>query len=548
MLDTLLLDTKLTAPSPRDGAVSRRATIDRVRESGRRVVAVSAPAGYGKSSLLAEWAWTETRPVAWLCVDRFDDDPGALLALISTAYVRAVGRDSDLVADMSSHGSSVLGRAAPRLAAALRTSPTPFVIMIDDLHELRSPDCHDVLGLLVAAIPHGSQLVAASRHEQPHVPRLRVSGDVAELGTGDLALDAVGARQIFDSAQVELAPDLVDAVVQRTEGWPAGMYLAALIARDSASGAAVIAGDDPYVTDYLYREALAALPETTRQFLRHTSVLDRLSAELCDSVLRTTTSSTVLREIEASNSFLVPLDRRRMWFRYHSLFREFLQGELRRTEPDVVEQLHTRAADWYEQNSGDAYAVEHLLLTRHRKRVVRAVSRLALPTYESGHVTTVQRWLRSIGDDTIGGYPPLAVLAGWVSALTGRAREAERWAAAIERATFDGKPADGTASFSSARAMLRSFMMPAGPERSLADAQLALAAEPSWSPWRSLALAVAGEALLVCGEPMAARDRFAEGSAVADGGWEPRGPGDLPMPSGRCWRWSTASGTRRPRW
>ena len=165
-LDELLLEAKLSVPRPPAGSVSRAELVETARASGRRVVGVTAPAGYGKSTLLAQWARAEDRRVAWVSLDRFDDDPAALLTLLASAYARVSPGNADLVADMGGLGVSVLGRAAPRLASALRTSPAPFVLMLDDLHELRSPGCHDVLSVVISGIPAGSQLVAASRFEQ----------------------------------------------------------------------------------------------------------------------------------------------------------------------------------------------------------------------------------------------------------------------------------------------------------------------------------------------------------------------------------------------
>ena len=173
-------------------SVSRAGLIEAARTRASRVVALTAPAGYGKSTLLAQWAAAEDRSVAWVSLDRFDDDPVVLLGLLASAYAR-IGPDSaDLVADMGGPGVSVLGRAAPRLASVLRSSPFPFVFMLDDLHEIRAPDCHDVLGVVIAGIPRGSQFVAASRAEQPHLPQFRATGDTAELVASDLALDAAG--------------------------------------------------------------------------------------------------------------------------------------------------------------------------------------------------------------------------------------------------------------------------------------------------------------------------------------------------------------------
>ena len=170
--DLLLLDSKLSVPPPRPGFVSRAGLIEKARGAGCRVIGVTAPAGYGKSTLLVEWALAEDRPVGWVSFDRSDNDPALVLSLLASAYARA-WRDTGLIADVSGAGVSVLGRAAPRLASAFRASPVPFVVMLDDLHELQSPACHDVLSVVISGIPQGSQLVAASRFEQPHLPRLR---------------------------------------------------------------------------------------------------------------------------------------------------------------------------------------------------------------------------------------------------------------------------------------------------------------------------------------------------------------------------------------
>jgi LuxR family transcriptional regulator, maltose regulon positive regulatory protein len=514
-LGELLLDAKFSVPEPRPGAVSRAGLVDAARSSDCRVVAVTAPAGYGKSLFLAEWAGAEDRHVAWVSLDRFDDDPAMLLASLASAYHRAGLCGANLVADVGGPGVSVLGRAAPRLAAALRATPVRFVLMLDDLHELQSPACHDVLGVVLSAIPRGSQLAAASRSEQPHLPRLRASGDALEFGFGDLALDAVGAQQIFATKQVSLTPEQATAVTERTEGWPAGLYLAAMIAKQNRGQPPAITGDDPYVADYLYSEALARQPEDSERFVRRTAVLDQLSGPLCDAVLGSSGAAGELRRMEASSLFVISLDRRREWYRYHDLFREFLLGELRRTEPDVIATLHQRAADWYEANGSPALALEHLLHTTDWDRSVQLTAKLALPTFMAGQLSTVQRWLAALGDQNIARYPPLAVLACWEGVLTGDTAGAQRWAALVDAASFDGVPATGTASFDSARAMLRAGMCPAGPEPMMADAAFAVAQEPAWSSWHPEALWLLGEAHLLSGHLDEARSTFTEASTAA---------------------------------
>ncbi len=514
-LGQLLLDAKFSVPRPRPGAVSRVGLVKAARSSGRRLVAVTAPAGYGKSTFLAQWAAAEDRPVAWVSLDRFDDDPAMLLVSLASAYCRAGLGRAGLIADMRGLRMSVLGRAGPLLASALRTSPVPFVLMLDDLHELRSPACHDVLGMVIAAIPVGSQLATTSRSEQPHLPWLRASGEAMGVGAAKLALDASGARQIFAKAQVSLTPEQAAAVTERTEGWPVGLYLAALIATESRGLEPAVTGDDRYVADYLYREALIRQPEDVQRFLRRTAVLDQLCGPLCDAVLGSSGAAGQLRRLEASGLFVVPLDHRRQWYHCHALFREFLLGELRRVEPGLIMTLHERAADWYEARGSPAHALEHLLDTTDWDRSVRLAAALAQPTYNAGQLSTVQRWYRAIGDANIERYPPLAVLRCWEAVLTGDTAGTQRWATLVEAVSFDGAPADGSASFDSARAMLQAVMCASGPEQMLADAAFAASQEPARGSWRAEALWLLGEAHLLAGNLLEARGLLAEASTVA---------------------------------
>ena len=495
--------------------MSRASLIETARTSDCRVIAVTAPAGYGKSTLLAEWAVVEDRRVAYVSLDRFDDDPTILLTLLASAYARFSPGNADLVADMSGLGVSALGRAAPRLASALRTSSVPFVVMLDDLHEVQSPACQDVLSVVISGIPGGSQLVAASRSEQPYLPRLRAAGEALEFTGRDLALDSGGAEQIFTAAHVSITPQRAAVVTERTEGWPAGLYLAAVIARDSNGEALTVSGEDRYVADYLYHEALMRLPENLQRFLRRTAVLDQMCAPLCDAVLEESGGQQRLRGLEALSLFVIPLDRRREWYRYHALFREFLLGELRGVEPEVIRTLHQRAADWYQSNGSPATAIEHLLNTTEQDRCVQLVTQLILPTYQAGQLSTVQRWLSTLGDSVIEGYPPLAVLAGYISMFTGQTAETQHWAAVVDAASFDLVPADGTASFDSARAMLRACMCPAGPENMMTDASIGVAQEPPWSVWRDTALCFFAEAHLLTGDVDKASALFAQSATLA---------------------------------
>ncbi len=513
-LDEVLLDVKLSVPQTRPGMVSRAPLIETSRSSPARAVGITAPAGYGKSTLMSEWARAEERVVGWVSLDRLDNDPGILLAVLAAAYSRMFPVAAGLVADVHGRGLSALGRAAPVVASAFQRSPGPFVLMLDDLHDLDSPQCHDVLSVVIAGIPSGSQLVTASRSGQPHLPRMRACGEALELGVTDLALGPGGAEQIFSMSDVPLTDDQASLVTERTEGWPAGLQLAAMIARDTDQEGWAITGDDRYVADYLYRESLSQQDAGAQHFLRRTAVLERLHAPLCDAMLGDTTSQGRLQALESSNSFLIPLDRRRGWYRYHPLFREFLLGELRRVEPGAIMKLHLGAADWYEANGSPALALEHLLNTTERERCVELVTQLVLPTYSAGQLSTVRRWLAALGDATISEHPSLTVLAGWVAVLAGEPVEAERWTALADEVVDDRMSVDGTASFESARAMLRGVVCRSGVEQMKRDAAVAMAQEPAWSPWRDTALVLAGEAHLLAGETGRAAVLFAMSARV----------------------------------
>lgn len=516
-LDDLLRGAKFALPNARrPGVVGRENLIKVARDSGKRVVGITAPAGYGKTTLLAQWADSEDRLVGYISFDRFDNDPVRLMTLLASAYSRMSPANAEAVADVAGPGASVLGRSAPGFAALLRASEVPFVLMLDDLHELNSPECHDALGVIMPSVPHQSQVVTASRYEQPHIPWMRASGEAIELGAAELALDASGVQEVFAAQQVSVSPEQASLVAQRTEGWAAGLHLVALIASERDSDDLAVSGDDRYLADFLYDQSLKHLSEDVQTFLRRTAILDELSGPLCDAVLGSSGSHCILRHLDETHMFLVPLDRRREWYRYHDLFREFLFGELRRLEPDVIGDLHGRAADWYETNGVPAKAVEHLLHTRERRRCAELIAAVGLSSYQAGEMATLARWMSELGEEAIREYPPLAVISGDVALLRGRTAEAERWMTIVESISYDGVPGDGTASFDSSKAIFSAMLCQHGPDQMLADARLALDEEPPWSLWRDTALDVCAQAHLLLGDREKAQELFEETSSLAE--------------------------------
>ncbi|MEF3405106.1 LuxR C-terminal-related transcriptional regulator [Agromyces sp. CCNWLW203] len=513
-LQQLLLRGKIRVPTRAGGGVSRRELIENARASDARVVGVTAPAGYGKSTMLAEWAEIEDRPVAWASIDRLDDEPATLLSLLASACSTISTHAAAVMLEMRGVGASTLGRSAPLLAAALRNTPDPFVLLVDDLHLAISLSCQDALEIVLTGVPEGSQIVLASRHEQPHLARLRANGDAVEIGAAELRIGVEGARTIFERVRIDVDEERLADVVERCEGWPTGVFLCALVAR-SGGEALAITGDDRFIADYLYRECVGQLSDELQRFLRRTAVLEQLSGAVCDAVLETTNSAAVLRELESLNLFLIPLDRRRGWYRYHALFREFLLAELQVVEASEVDGLHLRAASWLETNGLPAHAIEHLLAGGDRDRSARLVARLALPMYQSGQVAVVERWISALGDAVVETYPPLVVMAAWKSVLLGATADAERWMQTLERIDWVDASDDERRTLDSSRAMLRAAICADGPERALADAAFAVANEPSWGPWRALALQLHGSICLLVGDVESARDAFAETSALA---------------------------------
>jgi len=506
-VDGLLLRSKLSIPRPSDGAVSRRDVIERVAASGARVVSVVAPPGYGKSTLLAEWASSEERRVAWLHLDSYDDDPAALLARLAAACAGFSDETRDVVSALAlGEAAAPLGRETPLLAAALRTVREPFALFLDDAHEVTSVACEDVQDVVLGAVPEGSLVVVASRRSLPYLAAIRVAGDVADIGAEDLRLDVAGARSIADQVGVEAPEGDLESWVRRCDGWPTGLFLCALIARD---GKRSLNGTDQELSDYLHRECLAGLPDELVGFLLRTSVLQQLTAELCDAVLGVSDSARLLREVRHRQLFLIPVDQKQDWHRYHDLFREFLQSELRHTRPDEVGALHTRAAAWHEANRLPAHAIDHLLAAGDRETAAGLIGSAALPVYQSGNLSLVDRWLTDAGDDALARHPMALVLATWIALVQGAAQEAERHTSLLAR-TDDHHPG-----IEAHRAMIRAAMCADGVEAALADSALAVLAVEPWSPWRDQALKIHGANLYLAGDPANARIALAEAAALA---------------------------------
>ena len=447
MLTFELDESKLAPPPIRSGIVDRAAVLERLLAPGQgSVIAVVAPPGYGKTSVLAQWAAANAPRVAWLSVDDRDNDPTVLLTYLAVALDRVEPIGATAFGSLAMPGAGLADVA--RLGSVIASMDAPVAIVIDHAEALVSRECQDMVAELAVRLPAGSRLAIGSRQELPlPVPRLRAHGRLVEVGATDLAMTSAEAGALLHAAGVDVAEPEVEALVERTEGWAAGLYLAALAMKAGGSPgdiATTFTGDDRFVADYLRSEFLDHVSRADVSFLTRTSILERMSGPLCDVTVGAKRSARVLDRLERSNLLLIPLDRRGEWYRYHHLFRELLHAELVRREPEMLPELHTRAASWYELNGQPEAAVVHAQQAGDADRVARLVLQLANPVWASGRVDTVLRWMEWFSaHGPIEQHPAVAVHGALIYALIGHAGDAERWATAAERTTFVGTLPDG---------------------------------------------------------------------------------------------------------
>jgi len=471
-----LIKGKLLRPLVRPGTIVRPGLVQRLaRDNSRPIVSVVAPAGYGKTTLLAQWPERSGQAIAWVSVDEGDNDPKVFLAYVAEA-LNAVEPVSKRVFDaLASPVSSVPGSVVPRLCSAFASMIRPVVLILDDVHLLHDSGCRAALSVLADHVPPGSRLVLAGRTDPPvRVARLRAEGRLAEIGPGDLSLTVGEAASLLRAAEVVLGEDDVAELHRRTEGWPVGLYLAALCLREGGSprrGAASFGGDDRFVSEYVEAEFLARICSAQRVFLTRTAVLERMSGPLCEAVLDEPGSAAALAGLARSNLLLVPLDRRGLWYRYHHLFRDLLLTELERLEPGLIPVLRRRAAAWYLANDLPEEALEYSMLAGDVDTVARLAQTLWSPVYRHGRTATLQRWFRWLDDrGGIERYPLNAMNAAFLAESTGQPAQAERWADAVDRWQHQdpGPPSDPY--IEAMAATLRAILCRRGPEQMRADA------------------------------------------------------------------------------
>ncbi|MFP1154307.1 LuxR C-terminal-related transcriptional regulator [Mycobacterium sherrisii] len=450
----VLLATKLHVPAIGLQLVHRAALLD-VLSSGRRrkVTLLSAPAGWGKTTLLAQWALGagDDELFGWLTLDASDNDPvwfwmyavAALQTISPKVGVRAV--------ELLAMGADPVQVVLPTLLNDLDAVPDPMVLILDDYHLVVNRAVHEQLAFFISRIPANLHLVLATRSD-PLLPlaRLRASGELAEVRTDDLRFEPTETDHLLnDVLGLGLAQEDIQLLHKRTEGWAAGLYLAALsvTGRDDVSAfIKTFAGDNRHIVDYLMAEVIDGQPAELRDFLLRTAILGRLSGPLCDAVLQTIGSAAVLEEIERENLFVVPMDMSRHWYRYHQLFAELLRTELRRTEPELVPDLHRRAAAWFEGEGLVDEAVRHLVAGGDIARSADLIAADWVSEFNGAGLSTISGLLDLLPEETVLQDPRLGVARAWIALSVGQLDDAAEWIEAVEAGSANDTAVGGIAS------------------------------------------------------------------------------------------------------
>ncbi|MDT5278618.1 MAG: hypothetical protein QOG95_5550 [Mycobacterium sp.] len=451
----IVLATKLNSPHISDQLIHRTTLLDAMAVALRRkITLVSAPAGWGKTTLLAQWVAGSTQAAGgplygWLSIDPPDNDPVRFWTYVISALHKAIPAVGGRALELVAMGANSLLAALPTLLNEVAAAADQLVMILDDYHLITNPAVHEQMEFVLTRMPANLHVVLATR-EDPALPlaRFRARGELTEMRSDDLRFQPEEASQLFNAVlYLGLADDDVELLYRRTEGWAAGLYLTALSLSGRSDTHSVIKtfdGDHRYIVDYLMAEVLDHQPEQRRRFLLRTSILRKLNGALCDAVLLETDSASVLEAIERENLFVIPLDLSRRWYRYHHLLAELLRVELRRGEPDLVAELHRRAAAWSTSNRLIDAAVYHLTAAGDITATSQFIAEHWVDEFNADGLSTVTGWLDSLPDKIVRQDPRLSVPRAWIALNEGRVGEAAGWIDAIEARADADAAAGGT--------------------------------------------------------------------------------------------------------
>ncbi|HSF81310.1 MAG TPA: LuxR C-terminal-related transcriptional regulator [Anaerolineales bacterium] len=441
-----ILVTKLAIPASRPRLVSRARLLQHLQSGlAGKLTLISAPAGYGKTTLLSEWCRQSEHPIAWLSLDESDNDPTRFMNYLLAALQTV----EDLIQShvVESRQPPSIENFIAKLVNSLANYAAPVVLVLDDYHLITNPKVHQAINLLLANLPSNTHLIISSRADPPlPLARLRAREELAEVRLADLRFTPTEAAEFISSIMgIQLAADEMQALARRTEGWIAGLQLAAVSMQDRDDLSRFIrefTGSNRYILDYLVEEVLQRQPGEIYKFLLNTSILERLTASLCDSLIQDLpegdivpgepvesgepvhSAHHILDYLDRSNLFLIPLDDRREWYRYHRLFSSLLRQRLQQDHPERVAWLHARASSWFEGQGLLSEAIEHALTGKDFERAAHLILQEAENTLKRSELVTYTGWLEQLPHDLLRAHPNLCIYQAWALLMSGQQMEA----------------------------------------------------------------------------------------------------------------------------
>jgi LuxR family maltose regulon positive regulatory protein len=531
-----ILTTKLYIPQPRPDLVQRTHLIDRLDKGiNHKLTLISAPAGFGKTTLISEWISRSEIPVAWISLDKGDNDPVQFIHYLIAAlqsFDASIGQSA--LTMLQSPQKPPIESILTNLIKEITDISYDFILVLDDYHSLDEKQVHNIVEFLLDHLPAQMHLVITTRVDPPlPLARLRVRNQLTEFRASDLCFSLDEATDFFNKLMnLELSSHEISILESRTEGWVAGLQLAALTmqrSKDIPAFVKTFAGDDRHIVDYLVEEVLNLQPEHVQNFLLQTSILNRLSEPLCDFVTGKKGSQKILDELEKANLFIVPLDNKRYWYRYHHLFADLLRQRLHQTQSELIPELHSRASKWYEKNNFKDKAVDYALVAGDFKRAAHLIGKFVEVAWEYGGKTRLLKWFKILPDEFICKEPNLCFFHAWVLFENGQHNAAEESLQVVERLINSiietpSKESDGLRPFDKVELQGKVAAIRAGMATSRGDVQdiikfsrQALECLPEGdSTWRASVTISSGIAHSIKGDLIAAIDAFSQAIIVSN--------------------------------
>ena len=434
------LRTKLSVPPLRSGWISRSRLAKRMDEGfERKLTLISAPAGFGKTTLLVDWIYRLKIPAAWFSVDKADNDP---LHFLTYVILGLQGLESDTgagaLAMLKSPQPPPIEAILINLLNDVSRHPKKFALVLDDYHLIDARPIHELIGFLLESLPEPMHLIIATRSDPPlPLARVRSQNLLTELRAADLSFTAMEADRLFnESLNMRLPARDIQRLERRTEGWAAGLQLAALSLQGRKDPSGFIKGfkgDNRYIADYLTEEVLNRQSEHRRDFLLQTSILERLSGPLCDAVTDQQNGQQALDDLEKANLFVIPLDDERCWYRYHHLFADLLAQRLRTQQGDLVPELHGRASRWFSENGFKNEGVDHALVAKDYDRAVQLIEDIAATDWDRARESRLLQWFKKLPDEYIDANPDLCIFYARELFKSGHMEDTEKKLQAAEQ-------------------------------------------------------------------------------------------------------------------